>query len=109
MGAKQLSFNEDARSALLAGVEKLASAVKSKPVKADAKNVEDIIRVASISANNDRDVGERLAECFKRVGKDGVITIEEGKGLETTVDVVEGMQFDRGYLSPHFVTNPDGM
>ncbi|MEK6643036.1 MAG: chaperonin GroEL, partial [Planctomycetota bacterium] len=97
------------------GIEKAVTAVvaelknMSRPVKADEKNVEDIIRVATISANNDLSVGEKLAECFKKVGKDGVITIEEGKSLETVVDVVEGMQFDRGYLSPHFVTNPDQM
>jgi chaperonin GroEL len=97
------------------GIEKAVEAVVeelkklSRPVKADERNVEDIIRVAAISANNDEAVGQKLAECFKRVGKDGVITIEEGKSLETTVEVVEGMQFDRGYLSPHFVTNPEEM
>jgi chaperonin GroEL len=101
--------------ALCRGIDKAVKAVEkalgqaSRPVKADAKNVEDIIRVASISANNDREVGEKLAEAFKQVGKDGVITIEEGKSLETTVEVVEGMQFDRGYLSPHFVTDPEAM
>jgi len=93
--------------AVRAVVEEIAS--MSRPVKSDAKDVEDIIRVAAISANNDREVGEKLADCFKQVGKDGVITIEEGKSLETTVEVVEGMQFDRGYLSPHFVTDPDSM
>ncbi len=101
--------------ALSRGIEKAVTAVDkaltemSRPVKADEKNVEDIIRVASISANNDREVGEKLADCFKQVGRDGVITIEEGKSLETTVEVVEGMQFDRGYLSPHFITNPEEM
>ncbi|MCA9244815.1 MAG: chaperonin GroEL, partial [Phycisphaerales bacterium] len=79
----------------------------SRPV--DVKKTEDIVNIARISANNDRAIGEIMADCFTRVGKDGVITVEEGKTLETTVDVVEGMQFDRGYLSPHFVTNPDSM
>ncbi len=79
----------------------------SKPV--DVKKTDDIINIASVSANNDRSVGEIMADCFTKVGKDGVITVEEGKSLETTVDVVEGMQFDRGYLSPHFVTDPDNM
>jgi chaperonin GroEL len=85
-------------------VKKLA-----RPVKLDAKNPVDVINIASISANNDRAVGQIMADCFAKVGKDGVITVEEGKSLETTVDVVEGMQFDRGYLSPHFITNPDEM
>ena len=101
--------------ALSRGIDKAIAAVTkeieklARPVKVDAKNVEDIVRVAAISANNDREVGERLADCFKQVGKDGVITIDEGKSLETTVEVVEGMQFDRGYLSPHFVTDADAM
>ncbi len=79
----------------------------SRPVKAD--NREDIINVAAISANNDPAVGKVLADCFQKVGKDGVITVEEGKAAETTIELVEGMQFDRGFLSPHFVTNPDDM
>ncbi len=106
-GSDAMAINRGIAKAVNAIVDALKE--QSRPVKADAKNVEDIVRVASISANNDREVGERLADCFKQVGKDGVITIEEGKSLETTVDVVEGMQFDRGYLSPHFVTNPDEM
>ncbi|MFH1420074.1 MAG: chaperonin GroEL [Planctomycetota bacterium] len=113
-GLRNVAAGTDAM-AIARGIAKAVKCVSkaledmSRPVKADAQNVEDIIRVASISANNDRDVGERLAECFKQVGKDGVITIEEGKSLETTVEVVEGMQFDRGFLSPHFVTDPDAM
>ena len=79
----------------------------ARPVQLSKR--EDIINIAAISANNDRAIGEMMANAFEKVGKDGVITVEEGKTLETDVDVVEGMQFDRGYLSPHFVTNPDEM
>jgi len=69
----------------------------------------DTANVATISANNDREIGNIMADAFERVGKDGVITVEEGKGLDTSIDVVEGMQFDRGLLSPNFITNPDDM
>ena len=67
------------------------------------------MQIASISANNDNTIGELIATAFGKVGKEGVITVEEAKGTDTYVDVVEGMQFDRGYLSPYFVTDSDKM
>jgi len=89
------------------GVEVVSEEIRkiAKPVSGKA----DIQSVATISANNDPVIGKILADAFERVGKDGVITVEEGKSLETEVTVVEGMQFDRGYLSPNFVTNVDEM
>src|SRR5216117_181079 len=92
------------------GIEKAVAAVTEK-IKELAKPVkgEMIAQVATVSANNDSTIGNIIAEAMKKVGKDGVITVEEAKAIETTLDVVEGMQFDRGYLSPYFVTDPDRM
>jgi chaperonin GroEL len=94
------------------GIDKAVSLVvenlkgQSQTVGSDSKKIQ---QVASISANNDETIGKLIAEAFAKVGKEGVITVEEAKGTDTTVDVVEGMQFDRGYISPYFVTNSEKM
>jgi chaperonin GroEL len=102
-GANPISLQRGilkATEAIVAQLQKI-----SKPVS-DAK---EIAQVASISANSDETIGSIIAEAMDKVGKDGTITVEEAKGIETTLEVVEGMQFDKGYLSPYFVTNPESM
>ncbi|KAA0216259.1 MAG: chaperonin GroEL [Leptolyngbya sp. PLA3] len=109
-GLRYIAAGVDA-NALVRGMKK-AVEVATGAIDAMAKPINgraDIQSVATISANNDVEIGKIMADAFERVGKDGVITVEEGKGLETEVTVVEGMQFDRGYLSANFVTNVDEM
>ena len=94
------------------GIDKAVEAIVedlTKQAKVVGSDSEKIKQIASISANNDEVIGELIANAFGKVGKEGVITVEEAKGTDTFVDVVEGMQFDRGYLSPYFVTNPEKM
>ena len=94
------------------GIDKAVEAIVAdlgKQAKVVGSDSEKIKQIASISANNDEVIGELIATAFGKVGKEGVITVEEAKGTDTYVDVVEGMQFDRGYLSPYFVTNPEKM
>jgi len=89
-------------------VAKVVEHIKSQSEQVD-DNYDKIEQVATVSANNDQEIGKLIADAMKKVSKDGVITIEEAKGRETTIGVVEGMQFDRGYLSPYFVTNTEKM
>ena len=101
-GANPMGLKRGIEKAVAAAIEELKKF--SKPV-----NGEMISQVGTVSANNDKTIGGIIAEAMKKVGKDGVITVEEAKSIETSLEVVEGMQFDRGYLSPYFVTDPERM
>ena len=93
------------------GIDKAVEAVveELKRLSTPSAGKKEIAQVGTISANNDEEIGKLIAEAMEKVGKDGVITVEEAKGLETTLETVDGMQFDRGYLSPYFVTDPEKM
>jgi chaperonin GroEL len=102
-GASPISLQRGINKAVEAAVEQLAKIAKK------VKDKEEIKQVATVSANWDTTIGEIIADAMDKVGKDGTITVEEAKSIETTLDVVEGMQFDKGYLSPYFVTNAESM
>ena len=97
--------------ALKRGIDRAVAALTEelKNISVPTAGKKEIAQVGTISANNDAEIGNLIAEAMEKVGKDGVITVEEAKGLETTLETVDGMQFDRGYLSPYFVTDPDKM
>ncbi|HKV51696.1 MAG TPA: chaperonin GroEL [Gemmatimonadaceae bacterium] len=97
--------------AIKRGIDRAVSAIvdELKKISVPTSGKKEIAQVGTISANNDKEIGDLIAQAMEKVGKDGVITVEEARGLETTLETVDGMQFDRGYLSPYFVTDPEKM
>ncbi len=109
-GLKMIAAGADAMAlsrGMLKATDAVCDAISKMADAIDEKNKKEIQQIATIAGNNDPTIGNVLADAFLKVGKDGVITVDEGRGSETTVEIVEGMQFDRGFLSPHFVTNQD--
>ncbi|MGH9896901.1 MAG: chaperonin GroEL, partial [bacterium] len=102
-GANPMSLKRGITKAVELVVEEL------KRISVPTKGRKEIAQIGTISANGDKEIGDKIADAMEKVGKDGVITVEEAKGLETTLETVDGMQFDRGYLSPYFITDPEKM
>src|ERR1700716_2540732 len=102
-GSNPMAIKRGIDKAVIAVIEEL------KKISVPTTGKKEIAQVGSISANNDMEIGNLIAEAMEKVGKDGVITVEEAKGLDTTLETVEGMQFDRGYVSPYFITDPEKM
>ena len=98
-------------AAIKRGIEKAVEHIRAELTRMSTpiKGRDDIEKVGTIAAHGDTEIGTKIAEAMEKVGKDGVITVEEGKGFDTTIEWVEGMQFDKGYISPHFVTNVEKM
>src|SRR5256712_4988222 len=109
-GLKMVAAGHDPMT-LKRGIDKAVEAMigELKTLSKATKDPKEIAQVGTIAANNDSTIGDVIAEAMNKVGKEGVITVEEAKGLDTQLEIVEGMQFDRGYLSPYFVTDPDRM